>query len=508
MISAIKRNKRGVYISLVLILLLGAFLRFYNIPDRYGFDYDATADAIVAYISAQELQLPLTGNFSSAGAFTFGPWYYYHLIFFQLLTGLVYGPWLLNGIISLLTIIIMFWIGKIIVDERLGILLALLTAVSPAQVVIGSMSSNPNIVAFYASIAFVAFIKIIQGTKNIWWAFIWGISLGIAINAHYQALNLLIFLIFILFFAKYEKIKLGIFSVIGLGVSFLPLLFFNLINHWHTLRNFIYYSLHTRGDIFVPNSWTIYLRDFWPDMIMGIFGVPYFAVYILGLGVIGVFIYMFYKRRLHMVFILSIIFMTFTFIYMRYYWGERHFVYYYYLYPIIFLLVGYAIYSLKNIKGGMITIFLTAILVIVGFTSSIKLLGSGNYGYIKKQAENIQKMYDGKKVSLYVCKQDDHTRANAIGYLLDHAGGVGNQEDIKLGFPGKFCQFPHHESFPVGVATPSAEILYKVYPIKKVFDGYDFSNASTAALLEAGWESVTPQKTYESEVRWWFHEQP
>ena len=66
---------------LLIILIIGIFFRFYNTPMRYSLGDDSSRDAMVAFEDAKEFQLPLLGPFSSLGPFTFGPWYYYQLIF-------------------------------------------------------------------------------------------------------------------------------------------------------------------------------------------------------------------------------------------------------------------------------------------------------------------------------------------------------------------------------------------------------------------------------------------
>ena len=45
---------------LLFILLIGAFLRFWNFPIRYGFNIDATRDAIIAQYAVDHHVLPLT----------------------------------------------------------------------------------------------------------------------------------------------------------------------------------------------------------------------------------------------------------------------------------------------------------------------------------------------------------------------------------------------------------------------------------------------------------------
>src|ERR1035437_6652890 len=81
-------------ILLFAIVLLGAILRFWGYPERYGFDIDATRDAILTQYAALHNLWPLIGPISALGSFNFGPWYYYQLILFQHIFPFAYTPWI------------------------------------------------------------------------------------------------------------------------------------------------------------------------------------------------------------------------------------------------------------------------------------------------------------------------------------------------------------------------------------------------------------------------------
>lgn len=496
-------------ILLFIVFCLAAFLRFYNVPGRYTFDYDATADAIVAYKAAHELQLPLTGNFSSAGAFTFGPWYYYHLIFFYSLSSLPYSVWLLNGILSLATVVVMYFIGKTLGGRSLGVILAALTAISPAQIGIATSSSNPNLVVFYTALALYLFITLIKHNVSAWYSFFLGVAIGIAINAHYQALPLLFFSLMLLFFTKNNKLRAFLVSTGGVAVTFLPLLFFNLTNHWHTVRNFFYYSLYGKNLIYVPNSWKIYVFDFWPKTIMEFFGIPYGMVIILVLLLGVIFAYLVYKKKVERVFIIFLAFLFLVFIYMRYYWGERHFVYLYYLQPLFFIFTGYIIYQITLLKKGIyISLLIILALVFFGLKKDSTLFATQNYPLYEQQAKKIMSFYPDKQIKIYLCQGRDFSRGSALSYFLDRAGQSAKNAEVKLALSDSGCHLPKNILVKEKLATREAELLQKLYPKSTVFHGYDFSTATEAALLREGWKPITAQDVYESEVRWYFEEQP
>lgn len=134
---------------LVLIFLLGAFLRFYNFDNRIGFDRDASLDALVAREGSQELQFPLVGPFSSAAPITTGPWYYYQLILANLIIPSVYAPWISFALSSLILILVMYRIGTLLRDKRLGLVLAFIAAVSPVQISLSTGLGNASLLVQY-----------------------------------------------------------------------------------------------------------------------------------------------------------------------------------------------------------------------------------------------------------------------------------------------------------------------------------------------------------------------
>lgn len=503
-------KKHSTLVLLGIFIIVALLLRFINVPARYTFDGDAVTDAVVAYKSVQEVQLPITGNFSAAGAFTFGPWYFYHLMLFYAITHLPASVWILNGLLSVLTVVLLFYFGKEIKDEKLGLIMAALGAITPAQNAIGSSSSNTNIVAFYATIVFWGLVKTVQKKEtSLWWAFGIGLSIGIAINAHYQALLLLIIPFYLLFFSADKRIHRFLFSWLGIGLTFIPLLFFNLTNHWHTVRNFIYYALHGRGLIYIPNSWTIYLRDFWPETVREFFGVPlWLAVSLIGFITLTI-LYAAYKRKFTRSFWLCGIFFLLSFVYLRYYWGERHTVYLYYLQPLLYLFTGYALYLfLATRKLVIISVALLLCLTYYGLRQDMNYMTTKNYAGYMHQVDMIKNRYPNQTAAIYLCNELHYDQAIALGYLLDRQGLHTAHPQVKLAMREGNCPLPRNNQ-TLGYNEASQEAaLQKLYTIQEPFAGYNFSTASESAIREAGWKPVLIDEVYEGEARWYFKERP
>src|SRR3989344_5367997 len=168
-------------------------------------------------------------------------------------------------------------------------------------------------------------------------------------NLHFQMGGLLILpIILLLYKRKYINF---VSSACGVLVSFIPMLVFEMNNHWFTTRNIFFYVTQGKNAIYVPNRWLFYVRDFWPSFWADALGVPvWFATFLIIVFSIFV-IRSFYKRKLPIGMILLIAAFLFNFILLRYYWGPRFFGYLNFLRPFVFVFTAFAIINLKYKKA-------------------------------------------------------------------------------------------------------------------------------------------------------------
>ena len=140
------------------IVLLAFIFKFWNFPSRYGIGYDGSRDAIVSYEAKSQLQLPLTGSFSSIGPITFGPWYYWYITTANFLIPSIWAPWISISLASLGMIFLMYLIGKKLVSVKFGLILASLAAISPAQIVASVNLQQHALVGFFTSLSIYLFL--------------------------------------------------------------------------------------------------------------------------------------------------------------------------------------------------------------------------------------------------------------------------------------------------------------------------------------------------------------
>ena len=106
----------------------------------------------------------------------------------MMIGALIDSAWLINPLLGSLSIILIYFLGAEIYDQRTDRLASVLGALSPFLFVMSSGFMNHSSGLFYTTLFLLFFVKTIKGQK--WWAAIYsGISLGLLINVRpYTAL--------------------------------------------------------------------------------------------------------------------------------------------------------------------------------------------------------------------------------------------------------------------------------------------------------------------------------
>ncbi len=490
----------------LLILCICISLRFYNTPARYALDFDGSRDALVTISGAQNMQLPLTGPFSSLGPFTFGPWYYIELILFSRIVPVPYAPWIFAGIVSCLFVVSMFLVGKKLIHTNFGLLLASIITISPYSIGTALSISNPNFVSLFTALSLYSIIKILEKkSASLKWGFILGITLGIGINHHYQMLGLLIAPILLLAYdpSKYKHMLL---CGVGITITFLPLLIFDLNNHWYTLRNMYYYYTAGKNALYFPNRWLTYLFEFWPEAWKQIFGLP------KNIGIIAMAItcistpIIVWKKMQNAPLLLFFVACATNFVLLRYYWGERTVGYIQFLIPFIYIFVTLVLYKIySSTKGKYIAILCTIILCSSMATSAFQKFNKGPFETeINREVHFIIQNTKDTQITLYNCKDIYLNRIYALTTLLSYENKISDTgKKYGLFYPG--CSYPAH--LLTDLDPENKSLASEIYPLTGDML-IDLSAASESAIRKEGWNPITPKVLYTSVARWWFTEQP
>ena len=246
------------------LLIFAAFFRFANYPDRLTLHQDQARDAIIAQYSIDHKTLPLLGPPSSAGLFSFGPIYYWIIISFNLLMPFfVFGPWLGFTLFSLLSVYIFYLLGKNLYGHRFGLLLALVSAVCASEVLNAPDMLNPVLISFFTTLALFSSVMLLKKQKLLY-GLLLGLSVGTALNLHLQAIGLLSLLVITPVILR--SFKILIVSLLGFIISFLPLIYFDIINKGIWVKSVIDYITTGQNKFNVFYSLKDEVISFWPKL--------------------------------------------------------------------------------------------------------------------------------------------------------------------------------------------------------------------------------------------------
>jgi hypothetical protein len=175
--------------ALASIVLLGAILRFANLPLRGGWDSDQGTEMLGLRAALASGRLPAFGPqaISVASSFHHGALYYDLLL---------PAAWLGNGdptwvvaeiaLLSLIVIPIVWWIARCIGGPAAGLTAALLAATSASLISYATFIWNPTLVEPGAAIAFLGAWQAVRTRHPAWWA-VSGIGAAVAVQAHIAA---------------------------------------------------------------------------------------------------------------------------------------------------------------------------------------------------------------------------------------------------------------------------------------------------------------------------------
>src|SRR3989344_1686065 len=185
------KDQKPLFILLVGVLLLSAFLRFYRLDEYMTFLGDEGRDAIIIKEMLVNKNLPLIGPPTSVGNIYLGPLYYYMMAapmaIFYLNPVAAAG---MNALIGVFTVGLVYYLGKIWFGRIPGLISAYLYAISPINIIHSRSSWNPNPAPFFSLLTILGIYKA-HSSGNYRWLILTGIGLAAAIQMHYLALILL-----------------------------------------------------------------------------------------------------------------------------------------------------------------------------------------------------------------------------------------------------------------------------------------------------------------------------
>lgn len=325
---------------------------------------DEGRDVLVVKRIIIDHQWTLLGPITSVGAMYLGPIYYYFMIPFLWLWHFnPVGPAIMVALFSLATIVLIWQLGREFLDEKTAVIASFLYAISPLVIIHSHSSWNPNILPFFALLAVYSLLKIVVKQKYLWF-WVLGLSLGVVLQLHYLALLLLGVTFFTLALKKFKfKVTAYLSLILGFLLTFWPFLLFELRHRFpntQTIWRFITAgdfanpsSLHFGYDRFFHTINDVAIRFFWRLIV--VFSPEWSKLFLL--VVLGTVFFWWLKSRKensNLFLSLSSLFIWFLVgvFGLGFYRGAIYDYYFVSLFPLPFLLTGFAFGKIADQKIG------------------------------------------------------------------------------------------------------------------------------------------------------------
>ncbi len=231
---------------IIILTLVAAFLRLYNLERYATFLADQGRDAIIVKRLATFEHFTAIGPPTSVGYVFLGPFYYYFIapwfwIFRFQPVGLVFGV----AFFSICFIPVNYFVIKKIFDEKVAIISSILITFSSIMIDFSRFSWNPNLLPLFFFFLYIIFVLGFEKRSYIYFA-LFGIILSFSMQLHYLALILIppagiLFIANILNSKKYaKKYIVGIFvSIAAFILGTAPLIIFDLKHNFLNVKSFI-----------------------------------------------------------------------------------------------------------------------------------------------------------------------------------------------------------------------------------------------------------------------------
>ncbi len=221
-------EKKTILTLLILILLLGSFLRIYNIGNE-SFWGDESATVYTTQQKASDIIEDIyTTSVHASEYFESGgmpPFYFVIANYWTRLVGLSEAKLrFLSAIFGVISIYIVFLIGKAIFDNRVGLVSALIVSINYLHIQYSQEARPYSLVVLLTLLTVYFIINALKQQKIVYW-FAYTLSAVLLIYTHYFGFFILLFeyLYVLIFWKTYKRsFKNIILSSIGIFILYLP----------------------------------------------------------------------------------------------------------------------------------------------------------------------------------------------------------------------------------------------------------------------------------------------
>ena len=337
--------------GVLLLIALTVFFRFYNWVDRIYIHADNSLFTQAAKYGADHLLIPQIGPFSQSTFFT-GPWWLWILEVVYFLPFGILSPWLFMSLLSLLFVYLIFLIGKEIGGRWIGLVAALLAAVSTAQIDNSFTVWNASIDPLISLLAIFFLIRVYKYKKALDLLLLtFTVTLGTTI--HFQNSMLAPIILVSLFVSKPNLTKISN-ILLGFLIPLLPFIYFDIRFHWFWLTSVIVYLAVDQYRFAVANRWLTYAGIYWPETWSSIVGGQKIVGYLI-IGVLSTLTLLRLKliKKYTFFYLIAIPFVLEVILF-RYFKGQKFYYFSNFTHPSVIILTAWVIgevYKLRAIIG-------------------------------------------------------------------------------------------------------------------------------------------------------------
>ena len=359
----------------VAAIIVGAVLRLWNFRSTLEFQGDQGRDAIIVSRIFRQHDPVLIGPMTSTGDMYLGPLYYYFMTPFLMMTyPSPTGPAYAVAGLSILTIALIYLLGRELVGNKAAALAAVAFSVTDMAILYGRFSWNPNPAPLVGIILIWALWQ--ARRKNVWYWVLVSACISILMQLHYVSLVMvpvagIWWLLSIRDHLQAEKSlqKLWLATVVSIGVfiAFLsPLIAFDFRHNWLNLRSLQAFIANSEKPLHqvsllekvmtILSTAFIQTQHLFIDLFMGAQGM----VGGIALGIFsGIAAFQFYQKRQYHQSVapqtqLLLLSTVLTIIGLAFYRGEVHDHYLGFFLPISLLILAKLLYNLRTSETGRV----------------------------------------------------------------------------------------------------------------------------------------------------------
>ncbi len=228
MLYIIKKHRSLIIIFLV--ILIGAFFRFYKLDWGEGLYTHPDEYHIVASVNQLSYPDQMHPHFFSYGTVTI------YLIYFtkELLNSIsqIFNPFLIgrfySALFSTLTIFLIYKISRAFMDKRFSLLAAFFVAITAGLIQQAHFATPESTLIFFLLLSLLLMIKFLQNNKLLFIVFS-SISFGFALGVKISSIVLVLPFILAILFKSYSKNKSHLKSFLKTTLKFSSLLLINIV---------------------------------------------------------------------------------------------------------------------------------------------------------------------------------------------------------------------------------------------------------------------------------------